>query len=385
MFKLSKSMILAMITTLVSMAILLQSNNLQAQVVRYSEVSEQTLQDNKRVLGTLKAYQQTNIAAAQAGIITSTLANDGDNVKKGDLLIQLDDRKLKAQQQRITSNLAIAQASFELAKAEFEQAEYDYAAYQQSASKHAISEQRLRQSKTLAITKQAQVIIAQEQIQGLQAELNDIALRIEEMAIRAPFSGQITKRNAELGQWLSVGDIALTLTSLDKLEAWIDVPERLASQTTAQLNSIALQVGDHLLTGENVKVINAVDNRARTFQVISQLSASGLMPGMSVSAWLPEGQSQTHLTVPKDALVKRGNNHIVYKVTSQNDQQNAAPVIVNVLFHQGNVVAISTPQLAAGDKVITEGNERLMPGPVIAVADTPVNQVASKATSSALK
>ncbi|MEI4548783.1 efflux RND transporter periplasmic adaptor subunit [Pseudoalteromonas spongiae] len=351
-------------------SLLLLVFNANAQVVRFSEASEAQLQPRKRVVGTLKAFNQANVASVESGKVVKVLVNEGDVVVKGDVLAILDTRRLDAEKQRLQAEKMLADANLALAKAEFTQAEEDYLAYKQSAQKSAVSKQRLNQSKTLTIANQARVIAATQAIKALSAQLNALQVRIDDMSIRAPFDGQVTNRLAELGQWLGSGDHAFTLTSLNKLEAWLDVPERFAFLAGQAPNEIALQIGDELVQAGNIKVLNSVDERARTFRVIGQVNGNGLMPGMSVSAWLPEGKPRTTLIVPKDALVNRGGNYLVYKVVLQGDKQIAQPISVNVQFHQGDKVAVYAPQLAPTDKVITEGNERLMPGPVVAVADT---------------
>ncbi len=339
------------------------------QVVRYSTVSQQELQSHKLVTGTLKAFSQSDIAAAEAGLVMKVFVNEGDTVVKGQTLIQLDHRKISAEVSRIEAELALAQAQHELAQAEFNLAEDDFIAYKESATKNAISEQRLRQSKTTALTSQARVIAAFEAVKSLKAQLTFIRVRLSDMSIKAPFDGQITQRSAEPGQWLGVGDSAMVLISQGKLEAWLDVPERFANKLMTSPDLIGLNIGEQMLNGTDNKVLKAVDSRARTFKLVSQVTSTNLMPGMSVKAWLPEGKKTAQLTVPKDAIIRRGNNTLVYKVSENGDKQNASPVPVNILFHQGNIAAINSNMLVAGDKVITEGNERLMPGPVVAIPD----------------
>jgi len=339
------------------------------QVVRFSSVALQDLQSHKRVTGTLKALTQTHIASAEAGVVTKVFVNEGDSVELGQVLLQIDDRKMVAEKARIEAELALSEAQHALAQAEFNLAEDDYIAYKHSANKNAISEQRLRQSKTAALSGQANVIAAHEAIKALQAQLNIVEVRLDDMKIKAPFNGQITQRVAEPGQWLGAGDNALTLTSQGKLEAWLDVPERFAHTMTSIPTKVGLSVGDKMLSGFNIKVLRNVDTRARTFKVVSQVESQGLMPGMSVEAWLPEGAKSQYLTVPKDAIVQRGTSTLVYKINQKDEKQMAEAIPVSVVFHQGNIAAVLSPMLKADDRVITEGNERLMPGPVMAVAD----------------
>jgi RND family efflux transporter MFP subunit len=340
------------------------------QVVRYGMAQHQELQARHRVVGTLKAVNQANVAASEAGKITKVMVNEGDLVKKDQALVILDQRRLKAQLAQVEAQLAKAQAELAQFKAQFEQAEYDYLAYQKSAQKSAVSEQRLKQAKTQTLVAQANVIAAMQALEALEAERLATQVRLDDMIIKAPFSGQVTKRFAEPGQWLASGDSAITLVSQDKLEAWLDVPERFSYLTQQHTQAIALQAGNLMVEGNNVKTIAQVDERARTFQVVASVNNVNLMPGMSISAWIPEGDKRTTLVVPKDAIVERGGQALVYKVTEEGDKQTAMAVNVTVQFHHQGVAAVYAPGLTRGDKVITEGNERLMPGPVMAVADS---------------
>ena len=72
-----------------------------AQVVRFSEASEQQLQPRKRVVGTLKAFNQANVASVESGKVVEVLVNEGDTVTQGDILANLDTRRLDAEKQRL--------------------------------------------------------------------------------------------------------------------------------------------------------------------------------------------------------------------------------------------------------------------------------------------
>lgn len=334
--------------------------------MRFGTVEKQELQSRMRVTGTLKALTQTDIASAEAGVVTHVMVNEGDLIEQGQTLLQIDNRKMLAEKSRLESELALGKAKHELANAELKFAEEDLVAYKHSANQHAISKQRLRQSKTAVLTNQAKKIAAVEAIKGLQAQLRIIDVRLDDMLIKAPFDGQITARVAEVGQWLGVGDTAMVLTSQGKIEAWLDVPERFAHGINMLSDQISLNIGNKMLLGSNIKVLRNVDNRARTFKVVADVLQDELMPGMSVTAWLPKGDKSQYLTVPKDAIVSRNNRSFVYKI---NDKGITEAIAVSISFHQGNFAAVISTQLKSGDKVTTEGNERLMPGPVIAVVD----------------
>lgn len=353
-------------------------SNVHAQVVRYSEVLEKEEQEQIRVVGTLKAYQTANIAISESGLVTQVLVNDGDYVKKGDQLLKIDDRRLKAQVDQLRAEHAAAKENLKAAEAEFERAQNDYQAYLTSQKNNAVSKQQLERSRADANSAKANMLAAKQNVDAVKASLTLANVKLSDTQLFAPFSGQVVARHAELGQWLSAGDTAFTVTSFDKLEAWLDVPERLSHLKHSEALSVPLQSASALATSNKVKVINQIDPRARTFKVIAEISHPGFMPGMSVSAWLATNTKSSTLMVPKDALIQRGGSYFVYKVNTDGDKQSAQSVPVKVKFHSSGWVAIDSAVLVNGDKVVTEGNERLMPGPVVAVPDT---QVSSQSVS----
>lgn len=347
-------------------------SNVHAQVVRFSEVLEKEEQEQIRVVGTLRAYQTANIAISESGLVTQVLVNDGDFVEKGEQLLKIDGRRLKAQVDQLSAQLAAAEENLKATKAEFERAQSDYQAYLTSQKNNAVSKQQLERSRAEANSAKANMLAARQNVDAVKASLTLAEVKLSDTELVAPFSGQIVQRHTELGQWLSAGDTAFKITAFDKLEAWLDIPERLSDLMHSEVLSIPLQSANALATSHKVKVINQVDPRTRTFKVIAEINHPGFTPGMSVSAWLATNEKSSTLMVPKDALIQRGGSYFVYRVNTDGDKQFAQSVPVKVKFHRSGWVAIDSAVLANGDKVVTEGNERLMPGPVVGEPDTQV-------------
>lgn len=347
-------------------------SNVHAQVVRFSEVLEKEEQEQIRVVGTLRAYQTANIAISESGLVTQVLVNDGDFVEKGEQLLKIDGRRLKSQVDQLSAQLAAAEENLKATKAEFERAQSDYQAYLTSQKNNAVSKQQLQRSRAEANSAKANMLAARQNVDAVKASLTLAEVKLSDTELVAPFSGQIVQRHTELGQWLSAGDTAFKITAFDKLEAWLDIPERLSDLMHSEVLSIPLQSANALATSHKVKVINQVDPRTRTFKVIAEINHPGFIPGMSVSAWLATNEKSSTLMVPKDALIQRGGSYFVYRVNTDGDKQFAQSVPVKVKFHRSGWVAIDSAVLANGDKVVTEGNERLIPGPVVGEPDTQV-------------
>jgi multidrug efflux pump subunit AcrA (membrane-fusion protein) len=115
-----------------------------------------------------------------------------------------------------------------------------------------------------------------------------------------------------------------------------------------------------------------MDPQARTFFVVAELSdqMGRLTPGMSVSAWLPVGSRDTQLTVPSDAVIRDAASAFVYKVHQDSADSHAVRVPVRVLFQVAGKVAVAAQDLSPHDRVVIEGNERLLPGTKVALSPT---------------
>jgi multidrug efflux pump subunit AcrA (membrane-fusion protein) len=90
---------------------------------------------------------------------------------------------------------------------------------------------------------------------------------------------------------------------------------------------------------------------------------------MSIEAWVPTSSETLALTAPRDAVIRDGRTAFVYRASAGEDgAPSAQRTPVKVLFEWGDSVAVESTGLAAGDRVVVEGNERLVPGAPLILA-----------------
>lgn len=343
------------------------------QVVRVETVQQHALQQHYRITGNLHALSAASLAVRESGYVAEVFVNEGARVKVGDLLLQLDERRLQAELTQLQAELGQARAAIRQRQAELANAKVEMEADQYSARKKAISQREFRSSKTQVSVAQASFQEAQAVAAARQAQIELLQVRIADLRLHAPFDGLITERLAEPGEWFNQGQNAIGMVADSQLEAWLDVPERFVKQiNTDPQQKIDLRINDQHVSASGQVTVGKVDTRARTFTLIARFDnhAHHWMPGMSVLAWLPLGEQQSVLTVGKNALVQRNDKYSVYKVTAGDKGDAASIVAVDVLFYQNDRVAIAASGLADGDRVVSEGNERLMPGPVVIAQTT---------------
>ena len=187
------------------------------------EVIEQLMPRALMLTGTLRASQQTNLAANATGRVQRTFVERGTEVKQGDLLATVDVRgaALSAAEARV--NVALARA------------------HADAATRECSRYQRLRQEDAVPASEFERMSDACRtsplSIEAAQARAHSIAIAVSDGAIRAPFAGVITEKHVEPGEYLRADSPVVSLVALDPLRLDLTVPE---------VNLAALRVGGDL-------------------------------------------------------------------------------------------------------------------------------------------
>jgi RND family efflux transporter MFP subunit len=372
---------------------LLVSTSLFAQPggtpVRVGSVQTEELQAHRKVVGTLRAVSMAKVAAREEGAVLEVFFRAGQSVEEGDVLARMDDRRLKAQIAEAAASITEAQALVSQYLAELEEAKFDLNVAKQLFERDAVSESDVVSAERAIGVTEARIHAAEEALEAARSRKDLLEVRLGDMVVLAPFDGVVTERHVEPGEWVDPGNPVMTVLLRGKIEAWLNVPERFTDFVGTESASVVLEIPSNgkLLTTEEIRIISNVNERSRTFTLIADLTnASGtLKPGMSVNSWLPLGEKTEQLTVPRDAVIQDATGAHVFRVvnpsasaapqtTGNSGNGNAAPALptaeripVTILFAQGDRVAVSTSQLANGDEVIVEGNERLFPNSPVMV------------------
>nr|MCU0982473.1 efflux RND transporter periplasmic adaptor subunit [Pirellulaceae bacterium] len=198
--------------------------------------------------------------------------------------------------------------------------------------------------------------------------------------VRAPFDGYVTAKHTEDGAWIKQGEPVVELVAVDPVEVSVLVPEEFIASlrpgmpASVQLDAMAAQ----LMDAEISRIVPQADVRSRSFPVKLVISnprdASGhaLKAGMLARVTLAVAPPKMALLVPKDALVLGGTTPLVYVVANdpRTRQMIAAPVSVQLGAADGGEMQV-LGDLKPGQDVIVRGNERIMPGAPVVVADEP--------------
>ena len=319
--------------------------------VRFTPAREHDVRRTIRLTGSVESRTSSVVASEVAGVVVAVEAQEGAWVRKDQPLVRLRtdwyDLQLQGAEGRLQESqarLALAESSLQRSRDLFDEDVISQQALDDATSEHTAWQGREIQSR---------------------AEIAQLNLALDRLTIRAPFTGVVVRKLTDLGQWITAGGNAVEMVELGKLDVRVEVPERYYGELTGGVEAgvsfealTALQV-----TGRVIAIIPRADPQARTFPIKLRVpNPDGRIGvGMLAVVDLPIGTSQRGVIVPKDALVRQGPMVMVYRI-GEGEVVEALPVQTGQGL--GAWIVVEGP-LAAGDRLVTRGNERLQPGQTV--------------------
>jgi len=354
--------------TLVVSAWLIQSTNVaMAETARVNvhaaTVSLQQYQPSFSTKGRVQAQEDVALQAQVTGYLRSKHFAEGDAVREGQLLFQLDDRQFVA-------NLSLSQAELASAKAQFTLIELDYRRALSLLSGHSISQANVD---SLLANKQS----AAAAIKGAEAKLDLAKTTLAFTQIKAPFSGKISESNVAIGELISPNtpylaslvslspiDVSFKLSEDDFHHAKLKYQHDLSSLPEA---SLLLSNGDEFNESGAVTYWgNRVDKQTGTVSLKAEFMNQDkqLIPGQYIELAITDKQSISVLTVPASAVQRDIVGDFVMRV---DDSQKALRQNVVVGESLGSQVIIESG-VNASDCIINKGLQKIKSGTAVNVA-----------------
>ncbi|KVA50386.1 efflux RND transporter periplasmic adaptor subunit [Burkholderia cepacia] len=310
--------------------------------------------DEWQAVGSLQAVHEVLLAPDTSGRVTAVNFDAGQSVKEGAVLIQLYDAPEQADRAA-----AVAKADF--------------------------AQLQLRRSQALAPTgAEPRELLEQHKADAAQAAaaVRQLDARIQQKAIRAPFSGQLGIRRINLGQYLNAGDAIATLTQLDPLYVNFTLPQqdmpRLTSGAPVQVTVDA--VPGRVFTARISAIEPRIDGETRNVAVQALLPNTDrvLKPGMYVTARLVLPATTDNIVLPLTAIQTSASGDSVVVVKGADAQGVGKAVAVPVITGRrlGEEVLV-TQGVKPGDVVVMAGQNRLPPGATVKINSTPPSATAT--------
>lgn len=320
-----------------------------ALAVTTTEVRFSRLPVSVPASGTIQAVDEIVVGSEVAGLaIAELLADEGDTVKKGQVLARLNSDILEAQLAQTNAQIAAAQATTAEAAANLERAA-------ELGRRGFASKQLIDQRKAAALSQRAQVAIHSAQRDELEA-------RLAQTVITAPTDGVIASRNVAQGQVVGNGMELFRIIRDGKLEWKAELPDH-------QLNSLrdgqkaTVMAGAAKVEGEIRLISETIDARSRNGVVHVALPADGrLRAGMFARGEMTGGEANV-LTLPEAAVVTRDGQSFVFTLTHEGRVQLTK---IEAGARTGKLVEVRRG-LAQGARVVLDGAGLLSEGDQVRV------------------
>jgi membrane fusion protein, multidrug efflux system len=276
-------------------------------VVSTAKATSQEWQPELRAVGTLRAARGADLALDVAGLVTRVNVKSGDEVRAGQLLMQLRDSEDVALLHQLEASAALSEITF----------------------------RRAEQQAAVQVISKADYDQAAADLKGKQAAVAQQEVNVAKKQLRAPFAGRAGIVTINPGAYLNSGTTVVTLQQLDPVYVDFYLPQReLADLKTGEKVSLTLDAFPGRTFPGTVNAISPkVDTDTRNVLIEAQVPNADrtLTPGMFANVSVDVGAKHRYLTLPQTAVIYNPYGETVYVVTTkaEADREQAAKEAAN--------------------------------------------------------
>ena len=341
------------------------------------------------VVGNVEAYSVVTVRAQTGGMLTKVNFQEGDYVKKDDLLFVIDRKPLEGQMNSARANLAKSSALLKQAQAQLlrDTASADYARdqagrYQKGVDEGVFAKEQAEQLKSSAAAQmqileadRAAISSAEAQISADQSAINNLNIQLGYTTVEAPIEGRTGNISQKAGNIVTAGttDLAI-INQVEPIYVTFSVPEaRLADVKRYSANGklvVTARAQDgsgDIEQGQLSFIDSSVDTSTGTIKLKGtfQNKSHKLWPGQFVNVGLRLTMRNNAVVVPNQAVQTGQDGTYVY-VVGDDRSVSVVPVKTGPRIDQDMVI---DEGLKGGETVVTEGQLRLQPGSKVQIRD----------------
>ncbi len=308
-----------------------------------------------RGIGTVQAFNTVEIKAQVSGALVAVPVREGQEVRKGDTVAEIDPRPFQAALEQATAQRAEDAAQLQSAKLDLQR--FQSLAKQQFAPVQQVDDQRATVAKLAAA------------VQADTAMIDTAMINLQFCVIRAPINGRVSLYQTDVGNLIEVATQTgiVSITQDQPIAVVFILPEAQLPRVQAAMAKGAVPVDVYtsdnrteLATGTLLTPNNAIDTTTGTIQLKATFTnrRDRLWPGEFVNARLLVTTVRNAVTVPLPAIQHGPDGLFVYTV-GPNDTAQVQTVAVG---YQTRTIAVVAKGLQSGETVVVAGQSRLSPG-----------------------
>ncbi|HTU66248.1 MAG TPA: efflux RND transporter periplasmic adaptor subunit [Steroidobacteraceae bacterium] len=306
--------------------------------VTLAPVRRENVSQKIEALGNARANESVDVSSKSSNIVTAVRFRDGETVKRGQVLVQLDDAQVRA-------DVAAAEAAVTESQSQYDR------------SRELLSTQVLSKSSFEQL---------EATLKANRARLAAANARLEDTVIRAPFTGRVGLRRVSVGTLISPGAVITTLDDTSVIKLDFSVPENFLAtlRNGLSVRATAPAFPGRSFAGKVASIDSRVDLATRSVTVRALLANEdgALRPGMFLNVSLANDERQA-LIIPEEALTPEAERQFVFVVANEKAERREVRIGNR---RPGSVEVVSG--LEAGEQVIVEGTQKVRDGAAVRVA-----------------
>ncbi len=307
--------------------------------VKTAVIAQAAFKDSVEAIGTARANEQVLITSKYSDLVDDISFQDGDIVKKGDILVRLNSREEAAKVKELEANLAESVAQLNRFQDLFTK---------KATSKSIVDQQ---EAKTKAIS----------------AQLLSAKIKLNDLTIKAPFSGMLGFREISIGALIDVGDVITSLDDLNTIKVDFSIPERYLTTVSVgqSIEATNIAYNEQVFLGKVTSIDSRIDSVTRTLKVRAEIPNSDhkLRAGMLLNIQIIRNVEQI-LQVPESAVIPIEDDHFVFVVEAGKALKKQLTIGRR---HHGFVEVLGG--LGSGTEVVIEGALKLRDGSSVNVLE----------------
>lgn len=325
----------------------------------------------QNISGQIMAARESNHGFDRSGILAEVMVDEGDRVKKGDILAKLDTRTLEAQNAQLRADLESAKASKNEAQTNLDRANAAYKRSEVLKENGHISQQRFDQAENDLAAAQARFTTANSNITKVNAAIDANNAELDLSMLRAQFDGSVTKRFLDEGASFGMGGgPMIRLIEDSNLEIRVGLTELAATNMT---------IGQHYLFNQNGRevrttlksIVGQIDQNTRTVTAIFVVNDDQLViPGSLAEISVNVNVMESGYWLPTEALAEsRRGLWTVYSLSPIEGRQDVAELNrqeLQLIYTEADRVFVRGT-LKDGDQIVSSGTHRLASGFLVKV------------------
>jgi len=327
-----------------------------------------TFEDTVTFVGNLEAEERASVASKVSDVtVLSVNVDVGDEIKRGDILVEMDDSLNRRQIEEARAAVARAEAAIAQAKSRLSTVEKDYKRYKQLYEEQVISRQQFDQTEGQYEVEKAGLDLAQRELKQAQARLEQLLIVKNYHKVAAPVGGVIAERHVDPGDTIKSGDVLLVISRQDNVKIKGSITEndypkvKLGQPVHVRVDAFP----GREFNGKVNRISPVLDPATRTGEVEALMASQGLLkPGMFAPASIVVGSHEA-LALPREAVRQLAGTGEWYCFVASDDVAQQRPIKRGA--EQGNWIEI-TEGIGESDLVITTVVRQLSDGVPVEVA-----------------